>query len=80
MNGIKGKKTYGIQCNIPIDAVVKILKYNKNTIDHATYFKFFYEIVSYLTVSNVRHILHNSRKSLGGILKLKIQEVSIFYY
>ena len=37
MNGIQGKTPAGQQCNKLLDAVVTILKYNKNTIDHAIY-------------------------------------------
>ena len=49
---LRGKKTAGGKFNRLLDAVVTILKYNKRTINHAIYIKFFYDwTVSYLTVS-----------------------------
>ena len=45
-------KPAGLKRNRFLDAVVTTLKYNKITIDHAIYIKFFYDgIISYLTVS-----------------------------
>ena len=54
MNGIKGGgETARRKCNQLLDAVVKILKYNKSTFYHDIYIKvFFDETVLYLTVSN----------------------------
>ena len=52
MNGIKGKKSAGLQWNILLDAVVTIIEYNKITIYHAIYIKVFYDVtVLYLIVS-----------------------------
>ena len=52
MNGIQVTKPDERQCNRLLDAVVTILKYNKSTIDHAVYIKFFSGgTESYLTVS-----------------------------
>ena len=47
-----GGKPSGRQCNWLLDAVVKIIKYKKSTIDHVIYIKVFsYVTESYLTVS-----------------------------
>ena len=44
-------KTSGIQWNIILDGVVKIMKYKKSTIDHAIYIKVFDDkTVPYLKV------------------------------
>ena len=52
MNGIQGKNPAGRQWNRLLDAVGKIIKYKKSTIDHAIYIKVFADgAVSYLTVS-----------------------------
>ena len=46
------KNPAGLQWNRLLDAVVTILKYNKNKIDHAIYIKLFSDkTVSFLTVS-----------------------------
>ena len=47
----RGGKPYGQQWNRIFDAVVKILKYTKSTIDYAIKIKVFSDLtVSYLTV------------------------------
>ena len=52
------KNPAGLQWNRLLDAVVTILKYNKNKIDHAIYIKLFSDkTVSYLTVST-DHVLN----------------------
>ena len=52
MNGIQGTNPAGRQWNRLLDAVVTILEYKKNTIDHAIYIKVFDDgTVSYLTLS-----------------------------
>ena len=52
MNVLQGTKPSGRQCNRLLDAVVKIIKYNRITIDHAIYIKFFSDVtVPYLTFS-----------------------------
>ena len=52
MNVIQGTKSPGIQWNRLLDAVVKILKYNKSTIYHDIYIKVFNNVkMSYITVS-----------------------------
>ena len=51
MNGIQGGNPAGRQCNQLLDAVVKIIKYKKRTIDNAIYTKVFSDgTVSYLTI------------------------------
>ena len=51
MNGIRGKTPLGRQSNPFLDAVVRIIKYNKRTNDHAIYIKIFSDItISYLMV------------------------------
>ena len=51
MKIIQGTKPYGRQCNILLDAMVAIIKYNKITIDHDSYIKnFSYVTVYYLIV------------------------------
>ena len=51
MNGIQGTKPAGRQWNRLLDAVVKIIKYRKSTIDHAIYIKVLSDgTVSYLAV------------------------------
>ena len=52
INEIQGTKPSGRQCNRLLNAVVKINKYNRITIDHAIYIKFFSDVtVPYLTFS-----------------------------
>ena len=52
INGIQGTKPSGRKWNKLFDAVVKIVKYKKITIDHDIYIKVFtYGTVSYPTVS-----------------------------
>ena len=51
MNVIQGKKTSGRQWNRLLDVVVTMIKYKKNTIDHAIYIKVLsYIKESYITV------------------------------
>ena len=52
MNVIQGTNTARRQWNRLLDAVVKILKYKKSTIDHDIYIKVFTDdTLSYLTIS-----------------------------
>ena len=52
MNGMEGTKPYGIKWNRLLYAVVIILKYNKITIGHSIYIKFFSDVtLSYIIVS-----------------------------
>ena len=64
MNGIKATKPAVRQWNRLLDAVFKILKYKKITIDYAIYIKVFYDgTVSYLTVSTVDIIKNDNNKT-----------------
>ena len=52
MNGIQGTNPARRQWNRLLNSVVKIMRYNKITIDHAIYIKVFSDVtVSYITVS-----------------------------
>ena len=52
MNGIQGTTPTGGQCNQLLNAVVKMIKYKKITINHAIYIKVLsFGILSYLKVS-----------------------------
>ena len=63
MNGIQVKKPSGQQWNRLLDAVVTILKYNKGTIYHAIYIKFFFAgTLYYLKVYNDDIINNNNNK------------------
>ena len=89
MNGVQGKNPARRQCNILLDAVVTIIKYNKSTINHAIYSKFFSDItVLYLTFSNDDIINTTNNETEISELKrvfeeqfeMKCQEVSILKY
>ena len=86
MNGIRGTKPSERQWNILLDAVVTILKYKKNTIDHAIYIKVFTDgTVSYLTVStdDIFNTTNNENTfpELTRVIKehfeMKVQEGSV---
>ena len=63
MHGIQGTKPSGRQWNRLLDTVVKFLKYNKITIDHAIYIKVFNDrTVYYLTVST-DDVLNNTNNA-----------------
>ena len=89
MNGIQGTKPPGRTCNRLLDAVVKIIKYKKITIDHAIYTKAFSDgTVSYLTVSTDDVIKTNNNETaftelrifFAKAFEIKVQEVSILKY
>ena len=89
MNGIQGTKSAVRKLNQLINAVVKILKYNITTIDHAIYIKVFYYVtVSYLTVftDDVLDTTKNGtgfpelRGFLEEIFVIKFQEGSVLKY
>ena len=82
MNGIQGTKPDGRHWNILIDAVFIILKYNKNTIDHAIYIKVFTDrTVSYLTISTNNFLNNNNIKTafteLTRVLKITLWQFLI---
>ena len=84
MNGIQGTNPAGRQWNRILDAVVKILKYKKSTIDNAIYIKVFTDgTVSYLTVST-DDVLNNTNNKTEYLeitrvfkehLEVEVQEV-----
>ena len=53
MNGIQGTKPSGRKCNILLDAVTTMIKYNKSKVNHSIFIKVFTDgTVSYLTLYN----------------------------
>ena len=63
MNVTKATKLDGRQWNLPLDAVVTILKHKKIRIDHDIYIKVFSDgTVSYITVSTDDVINNNNDK------------------
>ena len=66
MNGIKGIKPAGQQCNRFLDSVITMIKYKKSTIYHSIYIKGLPDgTVSYLIVStdNVLNATNNETSS-----------------
>ena len=89
MNVIKITKPDGIQRNRLLDAVVKIIKYNKITIDHAIYIKVFTDgTVSYLTVctddflntTNNETAFPELTRVFEEHFEMKVQEGSVLKY
>ena len=89
MNVIQVKKSSRRQWNRLIDAVVKIIRYNKITIDHAIWIKVFTDgTVSYLTVSTDDALNATNKKTAFSELtrvfeknfEMQVQEVSVLKY
>ena len=83
------KKTSGRQWNRLLDVVIKILKYNKSTLDHSIYIKLFtYGTVIYLRVStdniidttNNETSFHEPTILKKKSFEMKLQEGSVRKY